>query len=178
MFCGKTLELVRHLQIFREQQIPLICLRPTTDVRTPKVQSKSGLLLDATSLDPNSLEEIANTMKDKSVIGIDEIQFFPAALAPILEEEMRRGKTILLAGLDTDFSGKVFPLPQAIMAIPETNIQRSRSVCGICHRYNATRTQRLRDGNPVRADESNVLVEGTESSVTYEARCVEHHIVL
>jgi rhodanese-related sulfurtransferase len=29
MACGKTLELVRHLQIFALQQVPLVCLRPT-----------------------------------------------------------------------------------------------------------------------------------------------------
>lgn len=176
MSCGKTLELIRHLQIFKEQQIPMICLRPESDVRTPIVQSRSGLsLLDAVSVDVNDLDRIEGLMRDKFVIGIDEIIFFAPTIVPLLEAEVRRGKTVMVAGLDNDFSGKLFPTSAALMELPETIIQRSRAVCSICRRYNATRTQRLRDGKPVAANDPQELVEGSVSNVTYEARCLEHH---
>lgn len=176
MSCGKTLELIRYLQIFKEQQIPMICLRPNTDVRTPVVQSRSGLsIVDAVSVDVNDLDRIEGLMRDKFVIGIDEIIFFAPTIVPLLEAEIRRGKTIMVAGLDNDFSGKLFPTSAALMQLPETIIQRSRSVCSVCRRYNATRTQRLRDGKPVAANDPQELVEGSVSNVTYEARCIEHH---
>jgi thymidine kinase len=176
MSCGKTLELIRHLQIFKEQQVPMICLRPSSDVRTPVVQSRSGLsLVDAVSVDAEDLTRIAALMHDKFVIGIDEIIFFPPSIVPLLEAELRRGKTIMVAGLDNDFSGKLFPTSASIMELPETIIQRSRAVCSVCRRYNATRTQRLRDGKPVAANDPQELVEGSVSNVTYEARCLEHH---
>lgn len=175
MFCGKTLELIRHLQIFQEQQIPLICLRPAIDTRTSTLESKSGLKLDGQIVDPEDLDTIKELIRDKWVIGVDEVNFFTPELVPILVEELRRGKTILLSGIDTNFRAELFPTTQAILAIPETIVQRSRSVCSICRQHNATRTQRLRNGKPVPKEDPMVLVEGSAENVTYEARCLEHY---
>lgn len=177
MCCGKTLELVRHLHIFHEQQVPTICLRPSTDVRTPQVQSRSGLLHDAIAVHPEQLEELEQAMESASVIGIDEVQLFAADLIIVLEKALRQGKTLLLSGLDTDFRGVVFPTSHAIMALPETNIQRSRAVCAVCHEYNATRTQRLFKGEPVSINDPVVVIEGAAQDVTYEARCLQHHAI-
>ncbi len=175
MACGKTLELVRHLQIFQEQRIPLICLRPQIDTRTPTVQSRAGVLHDAVAVATDDLTAVTHLIADKQVIGLDEAQLFPATIADLLLGEVRRGKTVLVSGLDTDFRGALFPTSLAIMAIPETVVQRSRAVCSVCRRYNATRTQRLRDGKPVSTNDPLVLIEGSQSNVTYEARCLEHH---
>jgi thymidine kinase len=177
MFSGKTLELVRHLQIFQEQKIPQICLQPSFDTRTPTVQSKSGLLIPSTLVDANDNARIRELVRDKFVIGIDEVQFFTLELIPILEGELRKGKTILVAGLDTDFRAVMFPVSQALMALPETIVERSRSVCSVCRQYNATRTQRLRNGQPVPPNESSTVIENSESAMTYEARCLEHHVI-
>lgn len=175
MFCGKTLELIRHLQIFEQQQIPLICLRPETDTRTTKLQSKSGLTLDGAIVDIHDIPKIKELIQDKWVIGVDEVNFFTPELVPLLVEELRKGKTILLSGIDTNFRAELFPTTQAILAIPEVIIQRSRSVCSVCRQHNATRTQRLRNGKPVPKDDPMVLVEGSTANVTYEARCLEHY---
>lgn len=175
MFCGKTLELIRQLQIFEQQQIPMICLRPATDTRTTKLQSKSGLTLDGEIVDINDIDKIKELVRDKWVIGVDEVNFFTPELVPVLVEELRRGKTILLSGIDTNFRAELFPTTQAILAVPEVVIQRSRSVCSVCRQHNATRTQRLRDGKPVPKDDPMVLVEGSAQNVTYEARCLEHY---
>ncbi len=175
MFCGKTLELIRHLQIFQEQQIPLVCLRPATDTRTPTLESKSGLKLDGQIVDVDDIEGIKALIHDKWVIGVDEVNFFTPALVPVLVEELRRGKTILLSGIDTNFRAELFPTTEAILAVPETIVQRSRSVCSVCRQHNATRTQRLRNGKPVPKDDPMVLLEGSAANVTYEARCLEHY---
>ncbi|HEU0050495.1 MAG TPA: thymidine kinase [Patescibacteria group bacterium] len=175
MCCGKTLELVRHLHIFREQRIPMTCLRPSMDTRTEKVQSRSGLLYDGVAVPADDLLAIERAMIGKAVIGIDELQFFPIGLVSILESELRKGKTILVSGLDTDFRGQLFPTAAALMALPETIVQRLRAVCSVCHQYNATRTQRLRNGKPVPVDDPRVVVEESQDDITYEARCLEHH---
>ena len=177
MFCGKTLELIRHLQIFQQQEIPLICLRPAIDTRNATLESRSGMKLDGQTVDPEDLEGIKELVREKWVIGVDEINFFTPEIVPILVEELRRGKTILLSGIDTNFRGELFPTTQAILAIPETIVQRSRSVCSVCRQHNATRTQRLRNGQPVPKEDPMVLVEGSAANVTYEARCLEHHIL-
>ncbi len=177
MCCGKTLELVRHLHIFHEQRVPTICLRPCTDIRTPRVESRSGLLHDAVAVHPEEFEDLERAIEPALVIGIDEVQLFSPALIIIVEKALRQGKILLLSGLDTDFRGIVFPTSHAIMAIPETNIQRSRAVCAVCHEYNATRTQRLFKGEPVSIHDPIVMIEGAAEDVTYEARCLAHHAI-
>ena len=178
MASGKTLELVRNLQIFREQQIPLICVRPSSDTRTQNLQSRGGLVCEeARVIQPNDAKTFLELVSDKTVIGIDEIQLFPIEIVSLLKEELRHGKTILVSGLDTDFRGIPFPTSAALMALPETVIHRARAVCGVCRRYNATRSQRLRDGQPVPADDPLVLIEGANDNVTYEARCLLHHVI-
>ncbi len=178
MASGKTFELVRHLHIFREQQVPLVCLRPSTDNRTPTVQSRDGLLQDAIAVDPQNLTMLTRYLSEAQVIGIDEVQFFTPTIIQVLEQALRQGKTLLVAGLDADFRGLLFPAAQAIMSLPETIVSRSRAVCAVCHRYNATRTQRLRNGQPVFFDDPLVLIEHSAKETTYEARCLEHHVVL
>lgn len=178
MFSGKTLELIRHLQIFREQQIPLVCLRPTIDTRTPVVQSRSGLLTEGTGVDPQDMDRVRELVREALVIGVDEVNMFSPALVPVLEEELRRGKIVLVSGIDTSFRGEMFETCAALMAIPETIVQRSRAVCSVCRGYNATRTQRLRDGKPVPYNDPMILVEGSADNVTYEARCITHHEIV
>lgn len=175
---GKTLELVRHLQIFQEQHIPMLCIRPIIDTRTPTVQSRSGLLMEAVGVDTHDIDAIRALIKEALVIGVDEVQFFSPTIVPLLEEQLRVGKIILASGLDTNFRGEMFETCAALMAIPETIVQRSRAVCGVCRAYNATRTQRLRDGKPVPYEDPLILVEGSAENVTYEARCIGHHEML
>jgi len=178
MASGKTLELVRNLQIFREQQIPMVCVRPSSDTRTQSVQSRGGLVCEeARVIHPNDTKGFLELISDKTVIGIDEAQLFPTEIVSLLKEELRRGKTILVSGLDTDFRGIPFPTSAALMALPETVIHRARAVCGVCRRYNATRTQRLRNGQPVPTDDPLMLIEGSDDNVTYEARCLLHHVI-
>jgi thymidine kinase len=175
MACGKTLELVRHLQIYAAQQVPTICLRPALDTRTSRVESRSGMAFDGLTVPEDDIEAIKNAMANYDVIGIDELQFFTAELIAVIDDAMRHGKTILVSGLDTDFRGQIFPTAIALMSIPETVIQRSRAVCSVCRQHNATRTQRLKNGVPVRADEPSLVVEQAGDAITYEPRCVEHH---
>lgn len=175
MACGKTLELVRHLQIYQEQKIPLICLRPSIDTRSEQVQSRSGLLYASVTVPPRDATEMERLIEDRQVVGVDEFQFFPLDMVAILERAMRQGKIILVSGLDTDFRGEIFPAAQALIAIPETIVHRTRAVCSVCLQHNATRTQRLRNGEPVRATDPLVLVDQAAADVTYQARCVRHH---
>ncbi len=177
MACGKTLELVRHLQIYSEQRIPTICLRPATDTRSDSVRSRSGLSFDGITIPQNDVASLEKVLSDYDVIGVDEFQFFAPEIVPALHAAMMRGKIILASGLDTDFRGVVFPTSLALMAIPETLVMRTRAVCAVCRQHNATRTQRLQNGEPVHRDEPVVAVEGADDHTTYEPRCAQHHEV-
>lgn len=177
MACGKTLELVRHLQIYAEQRVPTICLRPASDTREHDIRSRSGLSFNGLTIAMDDLSALANILETYQVIGVDEAQFFSPMMIPPLHRAAVSGKIILISGLDTDFRGEMFPTTLALLAIPETDVQRTRAVCSVCRLHNATRTQRLKDGEPVGRDEPQFAVEGADFNVTYEPRCVEHHVV-
>ncbi len=178
MACGKTLELVRHLQIYSEQHVPTICIRPSTDTRDENVRSRSGMTFDGLTVTGADNTALGKVIERYDVIGIDEAQFFSPDIIPLLHNAMQCGKIILVSGLDTDFRGEIFPTSLALLALPETIVQRTRAVCAVCRQHNATRTQRLKNGKPVRRDEPTVAVEGTETQISYEPRCIEHHVVL
>ncbi|MFZ2804523.1 MAG: thymidine kinase [Patescibacteria group bacterium] len=177
MACGKTLELVRHLQIYAEQRVPTVCLRPATDTRSDVIRSRSGLSYDGLTIPADDLDALRRALTDYAVIGLDEAQFFSPDVVPLLHDALRQGKTILISGLDTDFRGEVFPTALALMALPETIVERSRAVCSVCREHNASRTQRLKNGEPASANEPIVAVEGAEATITYEPRCLAHHVI-
>lgn len=177
MACGKTLELVRHLQIYAAQQVPTVCIRPATDTRSEKIQSRSGMSYSGLTIGDSDLDGIRGVLEHYDVLGVDEAQFFSPAIVPVLHQATLRGKTILISGLDTDFRGEVFPTALALLALPETVVQRTRAVCSSCRQHNATRTQRLKDGEPVGRDEPVVAVEDSNATISYEPRCLEHHVV-
>ncbi len=177
MACGKTLELVRHLQIYAAQGVPTICIRPAIDTRSEKIQSRSGLSYDGLTVPGDDLETLERILNEYQVIGIDEVQFFAPNIIPSLQHALQQGKVLLVSGLDTDFRGAIFPTALALFSSPETLIQRSRAVCSVCRQHNATRTQRLKNGQPVSKDEPVVAVEGETGDISYEPRCLLHHIV-
>lgn len=178
MFCGKTLELVRHLQIYAAQEIPTVCVRPATDTRNDRVTSRSGLCYDGLTIAQDDLDGLRQVIAKYAVVGMDEAQFFSPLVSSLLHEAVRNGKTILVSGLDTDFRGEPFALAVALMSLPETIVQRTRAVCSVCRQHNATRTQRLKNGLPVHRDEPIVAVENANATITYEPRCLEHHKIL
>jgi thymidine kinase len=177
MACGKTLELVRHLQIHAEQRIPTICLKPAIDTRDADVASRSGLRYRSLTIDQNDTQSLRHAIENHGVIGLDEVQFFTADIVPILIEGVKNDKTILVSGLDTDFRGEIFPTALALLALPETNVQRTRAVCSVCLQHNATRTQRLKNGLPVKRNDPIITIEHAGEAITYESRCLMHHIV-
>jgi thymidine kinase len=178
MLSGKTLELIRHLQIYAEQHMPTVCIRPVTDTRTEQVKSRAGLSFNGLMIDGTDMETVRRLTEEYDVIGVDESQFFSPDIVPVLQDAVRRGKTILVAGIDTDFRGDVFPTALALLALPETNVERLRAVCSVCRQHNATRSQRLKNGEPAGRDEPTVVIENLNSVVTYEPRCLEHHVIL
>lgn len=113
---------------------------------------------------------------------LDEAQFFDNNLGRVLEMidllylalVPKRTLDIVVAGLDMDFRGEPFgPMPD-IMA-RATRVNKHVAVCSICGENNATRTQRLVNGNPPRWDDPVVIVGAQE---LYTARCPEHHEVI
>ena len=79
------------------------------------------------------------------MIGIDEIQFFPEDIIPIICSFIDNGKRVLVAGLDLDFRGKPFGCMPILLAIADS-ITKLQAICTECG-HDAHFSQRLVNKN-------------------------------
>jgi len=174
MFCGKTDEMLRLLRRFSIAGRRVILVKPRLDTRTDAmtVVSRSGATHQAVSV--NGSREIEGVVGDADIVAIEEGQFFDDGLPEVAGRLADAGKQVLVTGLDTDFRGIAFgPMPR-LMALAD-HVTKLTAICMVCGEQ-ATRTQRLIDGQPARADSPLIMVGGMGDE-RYEARCRLHHEV-
>jgi thymidine kinase len=173
MFSGKTEELIRRLRRAKIARQKVQVFKPVLDNRyaEEKVTSHNGQDLDAQAI-KEAVEISALLDDDTTVVGIDEAQFFDAALPEVVDRLADRGVRIILAGLDMDFRGEPFGVMPILMARAE-EVLKLHAICVICGEE-ACRTQRLVNGEPAHYDDPVIMVGASE---VYEARCREHHSV-
>jgi thymidine kinase len=173
MFSGKTDELIRRLVRATIAKQKVQVFKPAIDIRyaIEKVTSHAGSQYDAIPVEDAA--EIRNKLDaDTTVVGIDEAQFFDAAVVDIAQELASRGVRVIVAGLDMDFRGEPFgPMP-LILAEAE-RVDKLHAICMVCG-DEASRTQRLVNGKPAKYHDPVVIVGASE---LYEARCRKHHEV-
>jgi thymidine kinase len=174
MFSGKTEELIRRLrraQIARQQ---IQVFKPVIDNRYHAEKGMSHNGADFEALPVASSQRIVETLDENTtVVAIDEVQFFDTAVIDICEQLVAEGRRVICAGLDMDFRGVPFgPMPD-LLARAEL-VSKLHAICVVCGEE-ASRTQRLIDGQPAAFDDPVVLVGAAE---VYEARCRECHQVL
>jgi thymidine kinase len=173
MFSGKSEELIRRLRraVIARQKVQVF--KPKIDDRYSRdqVRSHSGSGFDAIPV--QSSDELAALVEpDTTVVGIDEAQFFDAALPHVVAQLADDGKRVICAGLDLDFRGEPFgPMPR-LLAIAE-RVDKLTAICMVSGEP-ATRTQRIINGRPASYNDPVILVGATES---YEARARKHHDV-
>jgi len=174
MFSGKTEELIRLLRraVIAKQQVQVF--KPAIDNRfhIEKVTSHVGSAFEAHPV--NAAADIFNQLDPATtVVAIDEVQFFDPGIITICEQLAETGKRVICAGLDTDFRGEPFgPMPH-LLARAE-HVTKLHAICVKCGEE-ASRTQRLVEGEPAAYDDPVVMVGASE---TYEARCRQCHVVL
>ncbi|MHD0397174.1 thymidine kinase [Staphylococcus simulans] len=173
MFSGKSEELIRRLKRGMYAKQKVVVFKPAIDNRyhKEKVVSHNGNAIEAITI--KAAEEIfEQDLTGVDVIGIDEVQFFENSVVDIAQKLAEQGHRVIVAGLDMDFRGEPFePMPQ-LMAVSEL-VTKLQAVCAVCG-ASASRTQRLINGKPAKADDPIIMVGADES---YEPRCRAHHIV-
>lgn len=103
---------------------------------------------------------------------IDEIQFFDENIIEVVQILLELDIKVVFGGLATDFRGEPFGQMPILLSLCD-EIEKPTAVCEVCGE-DATRTQRLINGQPANYNDPIVLI-GAEQN--YEARCVNHHIV-
>src|SRR5260221_728632 len=173
MFSGKTEELIRRVRRAQIAKQTIQVFKPVIDTRYggQKVTSHDGQGFEACPCD--SSKAISEVIEPSTtVVGIDEAQFFDDGLVDLVGRLAARGVRVIIAGLDLDFRGEPFgPMPSLICLAEE--VSKLHAICTICGE-DASRTQRLVNGQAARYDDPIILVGAAEA---YEARCREHHVV-
>jgi thymidine kinase len=164
MFSGKSEELIRRLKRARIARQRVACFKPDIDLRYHRtaIASHSAQTHEALTVANVShlREALYGQISEVEVIGIDEAQFFDAGIVQLTAELVDLGKRIVLAGLDTTFTGDPFgPIP-ALMAISD-EVTKLSAVCMVCGAP-AIHTQRL-------GASRELVVVGAAG--VYEARC-------
>ncbi len=161
MFSGKSEELIRRLNRARIARQKVQVFKPGIDVRysDEEIASHSGQKHISIPV-ADTAGMLAHIHDDTEVVGIDEAQFFDMAIIAAVNELAERGKRVIVAGLDQDYTGRPFePMPQ-LLSVAEY-ITKIHAICVKCG-ATANFTQRT--------VESDELVE-VGASDKYEARC-------
>ncbi|MCB9798676.1 thymidine kinase [Candidatus Nomurabacteria bacterium] len=165
MFSGKTEELIRRLRRAQYAKQKIQVFKPILDNRYAgdAVVSHEGFTIECIALD-RAHHILYLLSPDTDVVGIDEIQFFEEDIIEVVQELADRGKRVLCAGLDQDFTAKGFgPMPQ-LLAIAE-KVDKIQAICMQCG-DDASRTHKIAG--------SSSQVEVGEKEL-YEARCRSCH---
>jgi len=160
MFSGKTEELIRRLKRAKIANQRVEIFKPVLDTRydEAKVVSHDANFILSTPVAHSS--ELLEKAEGVNVVGIDEAQFFDAALPDVCQNLAMRGMRVIIAGLDMDFRGKPFgPVPN-LLAVAEY-ITKVHAICPHCGNL-ATHSYRL-------STEEGTIMLGEKDR--YEPRC-------
>lgn len=160
MYSGKTEELIRRLRRAQIARQRVEIFKPAIDDRyaADAIVSHSELRIPSRAV--KTAADVLRHAHEAEVIGIDEGQFLGPDLVKVCEKLARKGKRVIVAGLDQDYRGVPFePMPQ-LLAIAEY-ITKTLAICVVCGAP-ANRTYRkVKRGG-------RVVVGGAD---LYEARC-------
>lgn len=173
MFSGKTEELIRRIRRAQFADLSVAVFKPALDTRsTNMLRSHSNTEWPAIEVERalDILTEVLDAERGSpnyDVVAIDEVQFFSKDIIGVIDTLAYKGVRVIAAGLDTDFLGRPFGPMGELLAIAD-RVTKLSAVCMKCRSREATRSQRLIDGQPAREDSPVIMVGAREH---YEARC-------
>lgn len=120
MFCGKTTEILRKLNIYAEMGFKVLYINNKLDTRSENdfsthssYISSSGKIDTIRVSDLNDIENLLlgderNKISEYRVIGIDEAGMFKGLKEIVLRWVENENKTVIVAGLNGDYQRKPF----------------------------------------------------------------------
>ena len=170
MFSGKTEELIKRLKraMFRKQSIQVFKHSADSRYSSSFIFSHTGNKISSLSVQSSS-EIIDSVSEETEVVGIDEIQFFDMDIILAMDYLVRKGKSVIVAGLDLDFRGIPFgPIPY-LMAIAD-EVTKLKAVCCKSGK-DAYVSQRIINGKPAKYNDPVIMIGANDF---YEARSRDH----
>lgn len=178
MFSGKSEELCRRLMRFLIAKKKICVFVPRRDIRKArslnrllqKLLPESSTVKVPDTIPVRSPSEMLRLVRDVQVIAVDEAQFFSKRQTKKFLDFLmgaKQGRTVIVAGLDTDFLHRPFGVMPAVLAVAD-EVLKLTAVCEKCGDDKASYTQRLVGGKPARVDSPLVVIGDKDS---YEPRC-------
>lgn len=148
MFSGKTEELIRRIKRVQIAGQNFKVFKPKIDNRYSDTEVVSHSKNAIESIVVSNAVDIIDLVDDSvEVVGIDEVQFFDDRIVQVCTGLANSGKRVIVAGLDTDYSGRPFgPMP-ALLSISEY-ITKVKAICLDCSSV-ANFSYRLSDSEEV-----------------------------
>ena len=136
MFSGKTSSLEKDVKRFNIAKYKTVAFKPSVDTRYPnsEIRTHDDITLNAVIV--NNISEICEYCKlnDPDVIAIDEVQFLGGKIEEItdvINKLLEKNKTVILAGLDMDFTGQAFEIVKELMPMADY-LYKHHAVCAKC----------------------------------------------
>jgi thymidine kinase len=128
MFSGKTEELLRRLRRAEYARLKTLLCKPVQDKRYAEDAVVSHDATRLPSVMVRNSTEVLQLAQPYQVVGIDEAQFLDDGIVEVANLLANKGKRVVLAGLDMDYTGKPFgPMPQ-LMAVAEF-VTKLHAIC-------------------------------------------------
>ena len=136
MFSGKTSSLEKEVKRFLIAGYETVAFKPTVDSRYPSSEIISH---DKTAIEGILVENIGMIMdyckkNNPQIVAIDEVQFLGGDIEDIkngINDLLSEEITVILAGLDMDFSGKPFEILKEMMPFADY-LTKHHAVCTRC----------------------------------------------
>jgi len=173
MFSGKTEDLIRRVRraLYARRRVQVFKHALETRSEMEEIHSHDGNPHEAIAV--SSSEELLDLVEEYTdLVALEEAQFFDRRIIEVCERLADAGYEVIVTGLDMDFRGEPFGPVPALLSVAD-EVVKLRAICAVCGRE-ASRSQRLIDGEPAPASAPTILVGAQE---TYEARCRHHHEV-
>lgn len=173
MFAGKSEELIRRVKRLEYANKKTLVFKPKIDNRYSNSEIVSHSKLRTKSINISMASDILPHITDDiDAVVIDEVQFLDDKVINIANDLADQSIRVIVAGLDMDFKGNPFANVPELMAKAEI-VTKLTAICVKCGAQ-ATRTQRIVNGEPAHIDDPIVIVGASEC---YEPRCRHCHEV-
>lgn len=169
MCSGKSSELIRRLNIYSEMDMKVLYINSAFDTRSNNTFSTHNGTIGNLPFDSLKILELKETdVSAYDVVGVDEAQFFKGLKDTALEWADKKGKIVLIAGLNGDYNMKPFGEVLDLVSYCDT-LTKLSAFCIICK--NKKRIMRpAHFTKRITTEDTTVLIGGKE---TYNPVCRE-----
>ena len=159
MFSGKTSSLEKDVKRFNIAKYKTIAFKPIIDNRYKKNEIVTHDLTSMNCILVSSIDEIIEYSSElkPDVIAIDEIQFLGGAVEEIIAGVngfLEKDLTVIVAGLDIDFTGRPFEVVKELMPIADY-LYKHHAVCVKCGADAWVSNRKSKDQERIKVGASN-----------------------